>query len=149
MHSTNSASWLTLLNVLRTRLRVIIARMGRVMHLAGAVVVVAASATAHAGGNVQHILVEGDPEGATVYLDDVGAGPKCDSTPCGFDVPVGKYTLIVQKANFAPSFDNIDIPKHPKKPLVFNYKLDKATGAIVLDSATAKGATITIDNATK
>jgi hypothetical protein len=122
--------------------------MGRVMHLAGVAVVIATS-VAYAGGSTQHVMVEGEPKGATVYLDDVGNGPACQPTPCGFDVAVGKYTLIVQKANFAPSFDSIDIPRRPKKPLVFSYKLDKATGTLVIESPAAKGATVTVDSTTK
>jgi hypothetical protein len=121
--------------------------MGRVL-AAAAVVVVALSASARAGSN-QHVMVETDPKGAVVYVDDVEKGPVCQPTPCSFDIAAGHYTLIVQKQAFAPSIENIDVPRRPKRPLVFNYKLEAASGAIIINNPAAKGAQITVDGAAK
>jgi len=122
--------------------------MGRVLACA-AVVVVALSAPARAGSN-QHVLVETEPKGAVVYINDVEKGPVCQPTPCSFDIAAGSYTLIVQKQAFSPSIDNIDVPRRPKKPLVFNYKLEAAASAtIVVNNPLAKGAQITVDGAAK
>lgn len=112
--------------------------------------VVAATATAVAGGPTQKVTIETDPEGGTVYLNDVESGPVCTKpTPCTFDAPIGSYTLIVQKSGFTPVFEQLEVPKKPKKPLVFKYKLEAATATILIDNPAAKGATITIDDQPK
>lgn len=122
--------------------------MGRVLQLAAAVVVFT-TASAYAGGSTQHVLVETEPKGAVVYIDDVEKGPMCQPTPCSFDIAVGKYTLIVQKQNFTPAFENIDVQRRPKKPLVFKYSLDAASATIIVDNPQAKGASIVVDGTAK
>ncbi|MGE5185335.1 MAG: PEGA domain-containing protein [Acidobacteriota bacterium] len=119
--------------------------MRRGLHLAAAFVV-AFTAAAHAGGS-HKVMVETEPAGAHVYVNDVETGSVCDKTPCSFDAPIGGVLLIVQLQNYAPKIDQIDVPKRPKKPLIFHYKLDPAVGTIVIDApAAAKGATVTIDD---
>lgn len=122
--------------------------MGRGLHLAVALVV-AATATARAGSS-HKVMVETDPEGAHVYIDDVDKGSVCEKTPCSFDVPAGTYSIIVQLQNYAPTVEPLEVPKNPKKPLIKHYKLQPAIGTLVFDSSpAAKGATITIDDADK
>jgi hypothetical protein len=122
--------------------------MGRVMQLAAAVVV-AMTAIAHAGGAIQHVMVDTDPKGAVVYVDDVDKGAACQPTPCGFDLVVGNHTLIVQKAAFAPQIEQIDIPRHPKKPLTYFYKLDASNATIVVENAAVKGASVAVEGVQK
>jgi hypothetical protein len=121
--------------------------MGRGLHLA-AVLVVASTGLARADGG-HKVKVETEPPGANVYLNDTDSPPVCEPTPCTFDAPVGAYTIIVQLKNYTPKFEPLDVPKRPKKPLIAHFKLDPAIATIVIDSAVAKGASITVDGESK
>ncbi len=121
--------------------------MGRGLNLA-AVLVVASTAVARADGG-HKVKVETEPAGAHVYLNDTETPAVCDSTPCTFDAPVGEYTIIVQLQNYAPKIDMLEVPKRPKKPLIVHVKLQPAIATIVIDSAAAKGASITVDGEAK
>lgn len=96
---------------------------------------------AAAGG--RKVLVESDPPGATVYLNDKEAGPVCSATPCTIDVPAsGDANIIVEASGYAPEFVSVDLSKKGK--LSAKATLKKAMGTIVVDAP--KGAAITVDD---
>src|ERR1700761_523018 len=89
------------------------------------------------------VLVESDPPGATVYLNDKEAGPVCSATPCTIDVPAGgDANVIVEASGYAPEFASVDLAKKGK--LAVKVTLKKAMGTIVVDQP--KGATISVDD---
>lgn len=96
---------------------------------------------AAAGG--RKVVVESDPPGATVYLNDKEAGPVCSATPCTIDVPAnGDANIIVEASGYAPEFASVDLAKRGK--LSVKVSLKKAMGTIVVESP--KGAMISIDD---
>ena len=89
------------------------------------------------------VLVETDPPGATVYLNDKEAGPVCASTPCTVEVPAsGEANLIIEAASYAPEFASVDLSKRGK--LSVKVTLKKAVGTITIEAP--KGATVTVDD---
>ena len=97
-------------------------------------------------GPTRKVVVETDPPGATVYLNDMEAGPVCKATPCTIDVPVnGEANLIIEAASYAPEFATVDLTKRSSKPIAVKVSLKKAVGAITID--TPKGASVAVDDA--
>jgi hypothetical protein len=114
--------------------------MGRVLLVAA---VLACSAGVVEAGRT--VLVETEPAGATVYIEDTAAGPACEATPCTIDAKVGTLTLIIQLEGYVPLFEAVDVPrKAPKKPLAVKFSLKSAVGAIVIDQP--KGASVRVDD---
>jgi len=95
------------------------------------------------------VTIETDPPGAAVYLNDVDSGAVCDATPCTIDAPIGQTPIIVRMDRFEPIIDSLDVPKKKGKPQVVKFKLKTAIGTIVVDAASAKGATVKIDEQDK
>ena len=92
------------------------------------------------------VVVETDPPGATVYLNDKEAGPVCAATPCTIEVPVnGEANLIIEETSYAPEFATVDTSKRTSKPIQIKVSLKKAVGTISVESP--KGATVAIDDA--
>jgi hypothetical protein len=112
-------------------------------------VLVLASGVAGAGGNTRKVDVTSEPDGATVYLDNVDGGSVCNSTPCQIDAPIGKsITVILQKDGYTPDFVDYTAAKRGKlKPI--KSVLTAAIGTIVLTDAAFKGGKILIDDVEK
>lgn len=113
--------------------------MGRLL-LAGTLVV-AAMGVAQAGPT-RKVLIESEPPGATVYLNDVDKGPVCEATPCTIDAPIGTSTIILRLDKYEPEIDLLEVSKG-KRPLQQKYTLKGAVGTIVVSGP--KGAVIRID----
>ncbi len=93
-------------------------------------------------GPMRKVVVETDPPGATVYLNDKEAGPVCQATPCTIEVPVtGEANLIIEESSYAPEFATVDTTKRTSKVKI---SLKKAIGFITIESP--KGATVEIDD---
>ncbi|MEO8548719.1 MAG: PEGA domain-containing protein [Kofleriaceae bacterium] len=112
-------------------------------------VLVLASGVAGAGGNTRQVDVTSEPEGATVYLNDVDSGTVCIETPCKINAPVGQsITVILQKDGYTPDFVSYTAAKRGKlKPI--KSVLTAAIGTIVLTDAGFKGGKILVDDVEK
>jgi hypothetical protein len=119
--------------------------MGRVL-LAGAMVV--ASVGMADAGPTRKVSIETDPPGATVYLNDPDDGAVCEATPCTIDAPIGVTPIIVQLKNYGPIVDSLDVPKRGKAPTV-KFTLKMALATLVIETPSAKGATIRVDEEDK
>jgi hypothetical protein len=117
--------------------------MGRLL-LAGALVVLALG-PAYAGPT-RKVLVESEPPGASVYVDDVDKGVACEPTPCDVIAPVGTVTLIIRKDGYEPEIAELEVPKG-KRTLQQKYMLKSAIATIKVD--TPKGALVRVDNEDK
>jgi hypothetical protein len=96
-------------------------------------------------GPTRKVVVETDPPGATVYLNDKEAGPVCPATPCTIEIPVnGEANLIIEEASYAPEFTSVDLSKRSSKPLQVKVSLKKAMGFITVDAP--KGALVSVDD---
>ena len=96
-------------------------------------------------GPTRKVVVETDPPGATVYLNDKEAGPVCKATPCTIDVPVnGEANLIIEESSYAPEFATVDLSKRSNKPISVKVSLKKAVGTITIE--TPPGASVTVDD---
>jgi hypothetical protein len=96
-------------------------------------------------GPMRKVVVETDPPGATVYLNDKEAGPVCAATPCTIEVPVnGEANLIIEESSYAPEFATVDTSKRTSKPISIKVSLKKAIGFITIESP--KGATVSVDD---
>lgn len=113
--------------------------MGRLL-LPG-MLVIAAMGVADAGPT-RKVLVESEPPGATVYLNDVDKGPVCEATPCTINAPIGTSTIILRLDKYEPEISLLEVPKG-KRTLQQKYTLKGAVGTIVIDGP--KGAIIRID----
>ncbi len=109
--------------------------------LAGALAI-ATLGTANAGPT-RKVLVDSEPPGAAVYVDDVDKGVACEPTPCEIKAPVGVITLIVRLDKYEPEVTELDVPKG-KRPLQQKVKLKSAIGTIKVDMP--KGAFVRIDD---
>src|SRR5690606_8805900 len=103
--------------------------MGRLL-LAG-MLVIAAMGVADAGPT-RKVLVESEPPGATVYLNDVDKGPVCEATPCTINAPIGTSTIILRLDKYEPEISLLEVPKG-KRTLQQKYTLKGAVGTIVID----------------
>jgi hypothetical protein len=117
--------------------------MGRLL-LAGALVLLALG-PAHAGPT-RKVLIESEPPGASVYVDDVDKGVACEPTPCEINAPVGTVMLIIRLDKYEPEIKEIDVPKG-KRALQQKYKLKSAIATIKVD--VPKGASVRIDEEDK
>ena len=96
-------------------------------------------------GPTRKVVVETDPPGATVYLNDKEAGPVCAATPCTIEVPAnGEANLIIEASSYAPEFATVDTSKRSNKPLSVKVSLKKAVGFITIESP--KGASVMVDD---
>lgn len=112
-------------------------------------VLVLASGVAGAGGNTRKVEVTSEPDGATVYLNDVDSGTVCNATPCQIEAPIGQsITVILQKDGYTPDFVTYTAAKRGKlKPI--KSVLTAAIGTIVLTDAGFKGGKILVDDVEK
>lgn len=117
--------------------------MGRLL-LAGAVVLTALG-TAQAGPT-RRVLVESEPPGASVYLEDVDRGVACEPTPCEVNAPIGVVMVIVRLDKYEPEVREVEVPKG-KRPLQQKYKLRSAIATIKVDIP--KGAAVRVDEEDK
>lgn len=111
-------------------------------------VLVLASGVAGAG-NTRKIEVTSEPDGATVYLNDVDSGSVCNATPCSIEAPIGgSVTVIFQKDGYTPDFIEVSVPKRGKiKPV--KLVLAPAVGVVVVKDGALKGGKILVDDVEK
>src|SRR5690242_3334768 len=81
-----------------------------------AAVLLLAGGIAHAEPK-QKVSVDTNPAGATVYLNAKEDGPVCEKTPCSFDAPVGKVTVIVELAGHRAKYEELTVPARPRAAL--------------------------------
>jgi hypothetical protein len=112
--------------------------------LAGALVVLALGSAQ--AGPTRKVLVDSEPQGASVYVDDVDRGVACEPTPCEISAPIGTVTLIIRLDKYEPEIKEVDVPKG-KRALQQKYKLKSAIATIRVD--TPKGASVRIDEEDK
>ncbi|HEY5945387.1 MAG TPA: PEGA domain-containing protein [Kofleriaceae bacterium] len=117
--------------------------MGRLV-LAGALVM-AAMGSAHAGPT-RKVQIDSEPPGATVYIDDIENGVKCEQTPCTIDVPLGSRLIILRLDRYEAEVAEVDVTRG-KRPLQQKFKLKSAIGTIRVDMP--KGAAVRVDDEDK
>ena len=121
--------------------------MGRTPHVVGMLLLVVGVGVPDAGGT-RKVDIDSEPQGATVYLNDIDQGAVCDATPCTIDAPIGKTPIIVRKDKFSPEIGELDVPRRGKvKPVKFT--LTSAVGTLVIDDSATKGATVKVDDVDK
>ncbi len=99
-------------------------------------------------GGTRKVDIDSDPQGATVYLNDIDQGAVCEATPCTIDAPIGKTPIIVRKDKYSPEIGELDIPRRGKiKPVKFS--LTSAIGTLVIDDSAVKGASVKVDDVDK
>jgi len=103
-------------------------QMGRSLLVASCLGMAAGVAAA---APLKEVLIETNPGGATVYLNDKEDGPACKPTPCSVKVPVGETTVIIELPGHKPVVENITVGAKTKQPK-FPFTLTAATGSIVL-----------------
>ncbi len=118
--------------------------MGRLLQAA---VLVMGMVSVVGAGPTRKVRVESTPPGATVYIDDVGNGAKCEATPCTIDVAVGARTIIVQLAKYGPEFVPVTVTKG-SRPMPVSVKLVSAVGTIRILNA-PKGASVKVNDEDK
>ncbi len=92
------------------------------------------------------VTIETVPPGASVYVGDQEGGA-AGQTPLTLDLPVGDNVLIIELDNHIPKFETVTVPKGKGKPIKVSYKLEAASGAIVVATdAGAKGAKVIVDD---
>lgn len=97
-------------------------------------------------GSGRTVVVQSDPSGATVYLNEKEAGPVCPATPCSVEVPPGEQTIIIELKDHQSKFEMVVVPRRGKVPGV-KVKLDPAVGTIVIDGPA--GANVMVDDVDK
>lgn len=97
---------------------------------------------ATAGGKTSKVTIETDPPGAKVYFGLKEDGAVC-TTPCTIDAPIGETAIIIEAENRRALIENLVVPRRTAKPLKVQYRLELATGALVVEGG--DGATIKVD----
>jgi hypothetical protein len=110
--------------------------------------VLVCAGVAHAGPT-RKVVIDTDPEGATIYVGDKESGPKCQTTPCTLDLPIGDTTILfIELESFSEAIEQVEVPnKRDSKPMKFHVDLKAAVGTIVINGS--PGANIEINDEDK
>ncbi len=117
--------------------------MGRLLQ--AVVLFVSMVGIAYAKPATRKYKVESTPAGATVYIDDVQNGAKCE-TPCTLEVPLTAQTLIIQLAGYEAELMPIEVTRG-KRAVPISVTLKTAVGVIRVDAP--KGATVRVNDQAK
>src|SRR5262249_28802384 len=112
-----------------------------------ACMLVLAAGGAASAGPTRKVRIDTTPPHATVYFNDKDSKPVCNDTPCTVDAPVGETPVIIELEKYAPLIDLLTVPKKgDASPMKVQFKLAHASSTLAIETAFAKGASVTVDD---